>query len=81
MSISWEGHWPSEHGHYIDTDLAYAFRISRRDSARSIYGPIPSSLEMAMDSSSKVFALVRELHLLKKFSKLLADRNGLVVAF
>ncbi len=34
----------------------YAFNISRLDSTRSIRGRIPSSLEMAKDSSSMVIA-------------------------
>ena len=41
------------------TRRPYAPRISRRDSTRSIKGRMPSSLEMAKDSSSKVIALAR----------------------
>ena len=37
----------------------YAFKISRRDSTRSIKGRMPSSLEMAKDSSSMVVAFSR----------------------
>jgi len=36
---------------------SYAFKISRRDSTRSINGRMPSSLEMARDSSNKDIAL------------------------
>ncbi len=39
----------------------YAPSISRRDSTRSIKGLMPSSLDMARDSSSKEMALARSL--------------------
>ena len=46
-------------------NLSYAFRISRRDSTRSIKGLMPSSLEMAKDSSSRATALGRSPSLLR----------------
>jgi len=40
-------------------ECIYALSISRRDNTRSINGLMPSSLEMARDSSSRAMALAR----------------------
>ena len=52
----------------VTTGYGYALSISRRDSTRSISGRIPSSLEIARDSSSRDMALARSLSASRSFS-------------
>ncbi len=53
---------------------SYAFNISRRDSTRSIKGRMPSSLEMARDSSSRDMAFSRSPGLFRWQAHILSRR-------